>query len=108
MISILLIPAAYYAGILIARRAGLNGPPRLAARALGWLAAGAVAAAVIVGISLRVPDASAHGIQPIGRIALPERAANVCFGGLKRNRLFMAASQGLYALYVNTQGAVGG
>ena len=68
LISILLIPAAYYAGILIARRAGLGGRPGLAARALGWLAAGAVAAAVIVGISLRVPDASAHGIQPAGSI----------------------------------------
>src|SRR6185312_2700597 len=45
---------------------------------------------------------------PIGRIALPERCANVCFGGLKRNRLFMAASQSIYALYVNTQGALGG
>jgi hypothetical protein len=45
---------------------------------------------------------------PIGRIALPERCANVCFGGLKRNRLFMAASQSLYALYVNTQGVQGG
>ena len=43
----------------------------------------------------------------IGRIALPERCANVCFGGLRRNRLFMAASQ-VYALYVNTQGAPGG
>jgi len=46
--------------------------------------------------------------EPIGRIALPERCANLCFGGLKRNRLFMAASQSLYALYVNTQGAKGG
>lgn len=44
----------------------------------------------------------------IGRIALPERCANVCFGGAKRNRLFMAASQSLYALYVNTRGAAGG
>ena len=44
----------------------------------------------------------------IGRITLPERCANVCFGGLKRNRLFMAASQSLYALYVNTQGVQGG
>jgi gluconolactonase len=41
----------------------------------------------------------------IGRIGLPEVCANVCFGGPKRNRLFMAASQSLYALYVNTQGA---
>ena len=44
----------------------------------------------------------------IGRIALPERCANVCFGGPMRNRLFMAASQSLYAVYVNTQGVKGG
>jgi gluconolactonase len=43
--------------------------------------------------------------EPIGRIALPERCANLCFGGVKRNRLFMAASQSIYALYVNTHGA---
>ncbi len=48
------------------------------------------------------------GGEPIGRIALPERCANVCFGGRRRNRLFMAASQSLYALYVNTRGAAGG
>ncbi|MHB2169048.1 SMP-30/gluconolactonase/LRE family protein [Alsobacter sp. R-9] len=41
---------------------------------------------------------------PIGRIRLPERCANLCFGGPKLNRLFMAASQSLYALYVNTRG----
>jgi gluconolactonase len=46
--------------------------------------------------------------KPVGRIALPERCANVCFGGLKRNRLFMAASQSVYALYINGQGARGG
>ena len=46
--------------------------------------------------------------KPIGRIALPERCANVCFGARHRNRLFMACGHGLYALYVNTQGAVGG
>jgi gluconolactonase len=45
---------------------------------------------------------------PIGHIALPERCANLCFGGRFRNRLFMAASHGLYSLYVNTQGALGG
>lgn len=44
------------------------------------------------------------GGKPIGRIDLPERCANVCFGGLDRNRLFMTASTSLYALYVNTQG----
>lgn len=42
--------------------------------------------------------------RPIGRIDLPERCANVCFGGVDRNRLFMAASTSLYSLYVNTQG----
>ena len=41
----------------------------------------------------------------IGRIRLPEVCGNVCFGGPKRNRLFMAASQSLYALYVGVQGA---
>jgi gluconolactonase len=46
--------------------------------------------------------------EPIGHIALPERCANVCFGGRHRNRLFMAASHGLYSLYVNTQGVRGG
>jgi gluconolactonase len=44
----------------------------------------------------------------IGRIRLPEICGNVCFGGPKRNRLFMAASQSLYAVYVNTQGAAPG
>jgi len=41
----------------------------------------------------------------LGRIRLPEGCANICFGGPKRNRLFMAASQSLYAVYVATQGA---
>lgn len=40
----------------------------------------------------------------IGRIDLPERCANLCFGGVHRNRLFMAASTSLYALYVNIEG----
>ena len=46
--------------------------------------------------------------KKIGKISLPERSANLCFGGLRRNRLFMAASHSLYSLYVNTQGASGG
>jgi gluconolactonase len=46
--------------------------------------------------------------EPIGQISLPERCANVCFGGVKRNRLFMAAAHSLYSLYVNTQGVAGG
>jgi gluconolactonase len=44
--------------------------------------------------------------RPIGHIHLPERCANVCFGGAKNNRLFMASSHSLYAVYVNTAGAV--
>lgn len=43
----------------------------------------------------------------LGHIHLPERCANLCFGGAQRNRLFMASSHSIYALYVNTQGAVG-
>jgi gluconolactonase len=43
--------------------------------------------------------------RAIAHIHLPERCANLCFGGAKRNRLFMAASHSLYALYVNVQGA---
>ena len=48
---------------------------------------------------------SAEG-EPIGRIQLPERCANLCFGGPKRNRMFMAAGQSIYALYVNTRGVL--
>jgi gluconolactonase len=44
----------------------------------------------------------------IGRIYLPERCANLCFGGTHRNRLFMAASTSIYSLFVNTQGVRGG
>ncbi|MBU0725481.1 MAG: SMP-30/gluconolactonase/LRE family protein [Alphaproteobacteria bacterium] len=55
------------------------------------------------GVLVFAPDGT-----KIGRVALPERCANVCFGGPKRNRLFMAASQSVYALYVNTQGVAGG
>jgi gluconolactonase len=55
------------------------------------------------GVAIFAPDG-----KLIGRILLPERCANVCFGGVKRNRLFMAASQSIYSLYVEAQGAVGG
>ncbi len=41
----------------------------------------------------------------LGRIRIPEVCGNLTFGGPKRNRLFMAASQSIYALYVATQGA---
>ena len=51
---------------------------------------------------VRVLDAAGRAI---GHVHLPERCANLCFGGAKGNRLFMAASHSLYALYVNTRGA---
>ena len=43
--------------------------------------------------------------ERIGMILLPEICANICFGGTKRNRLFMVASQSLYSIYVGTRGA---
>jgi gluconolactonase len=43
--------------------------------------------------------------ERIGMIRLPETCANICFGGARRNRLFMAASQSLYSVYVETTGA---
>ena len=52
------------------------------------------------GVHVFAPDGTR-----IGRILLPEKCANLCFGGVKRNRLFMAASQSIYSLYVEAQGA---
>ena len=52
------------------------------------------------GVQILTPEG-----ERIGQILLPERCANLCFGGPKRNRLFMAGSQSIYSLYVNTRGA---
>ncbi len=52
------------------------------------------------GVHIFAPDG-----QRIGQILLPEVCSNVCFGGPKRNRLFMTASQSLYAVYVEATGA---
>lgn len=52
------------------------------------------------GVHIFAPD----GVR-IGQILLPEICSNVCFGGAKRNRLFMTGSQSLYSVYVETQGA---
>jgi gluconolactonase len=52
------------------------------------------------GVQIVAPDGAV-----IGMIRLPEQCANICFGGVKRNRLFMAASQSLYTVYVGTMGA---
>ncbi|HET9316385.1 MAG TPA: SMP-30/gluconolactonase/LRE family protein [Vicinamibacteria bacterium] len=52
------------------------------------------------GVHVFAPDGTR-----IGLVKLPEICSNVCFGGPKRNRLFMTASQSLYALYTEAQGA---
>lgn len=52
------------------------------------------------GVQIFAPDG-----DRIGQIRLPEICSNVCFGGTKRNRLFMTGSTSLYAVYVETQGA---
>lgn len=58
-------------------------------------------AAALDGVRVYSPEG-----QPLAHIHLPERCANLCFGGAKGNRLFMAGSHSLYALYVNARGAV--
>lgn len=52
------------------------------------------------GVHIFAPDG-----ERIGQIVLPEVCSNVCFGGPKRNRLFMTASTSIYAVYVETKGA---
>ena len=68
-----------------------------------WVSSNAGRAVGYSGVTVWTPEG-----KLIGRIRLPEICGNVCFGGPKRNRLFMAASQSLYAVYVNTQGATPG
>jgi gluconolactonase len=51
------------------------------------------------GVMVFAPDGT-----PIGRIALPERCANLCFGGRANSRIFMASSHSIYSLYVNVAG----
>jgi len=50
-----------------------------------------------------------HGSAPdgtrLGQIHLPAGCSNLCFGGARKDRLFMTGSQSLYAVYVNTKGA---
>jgi gluconolactonase len=68
-----------------------------------WCSSNAGRAIGYSGVSVLNPSGAL-----IGRIRLPEVCGNIAFGGPKRNRLFMAASQSLYAVYVNTQGAAPG
>ncbi len=65
-----------------------------------WSASNAGRAVGYSGVTVWNPDG-----KLIGRIRLPEICGNMAFGGPKGNRLFMVASQSLYAVYVNTQGA---
>jgi gluconolactonase len=65
-----------------------------------WCASNAGQAVGYNGVTVWNPDG-----RLIGRIRLPEVCANVAFGGPKGNRLFMTASQSLYAVFVGTQGA---
>ncbi len=51
------------------------------------------------GVWVYAPDGT-----KLGAIYLPEGASNLCFGGVKRNRLFITGSQSIYSLYVETQG----
>jgi gluconolactonase len=62
--------------------------------ACGWVGAG------YDGVHVFAPDG-----KRIGLVLLPEIPSNVCFGGAKRNRLFITASQSLYAVYVEAIGA---
>jgi gluconolactonase len=87
----LAMPSGEFAGFADGVRVDLEGNLYAAA---GWVGPG------YDGVHVFAPD----GVR-IGQILLPEICANVCFGGPKRNRLFMAASQSLYALYLDTRGA---
>ncbi len=83
--------AGEFAGMADGIRADVDGNIWVGA---GWVGDG------YDGVHIFAPD----GVR-IGQILLPEICANVCFGGTRRNRLFMCASQSLYAVYVETQGA---
>ena len=60
---------------------------------MGWVGDG------YDGVHVFAPDGTR-----IGMIRMPEIISNVCFGGSKRNRLFMTGSTSLYSVYVETRG----
>jgi gluconolactonase len=84
---------------LAGKGAGLADGIRADADGNIWVGAGWVGAGYD-GVHVFAPSG-----ERIGMILLPEICSNVCFGGAKRNRLFMTASQSLYAVYVETRGA---
>jgi gluconolactonase len=51
------------------------------------------------GVRVHHPDGSVLAL-----LHTPELVANLCFGGAKRNRLFMCGSTSIYAIYVNATG----
>ena len=81
-------------------KAGFS-PPALSVSSMGsasirkgnlWTSAGD-------GVNVFAPDGAL-----VGKIKVPEVVANVCFGGPKRNRLYICGTTSLYAIYVNAQG----
>ena len=66
----------------------------------GWSGAPGATSADLDGVMVFNPQGKA-----IGFIRLPERCANLAFGGAKKNRLYMASCHSLYALYVEAHGA---
>lgn len=79
------------AGLADGIRADVNGHIYVGA---GWVGAGYDGVIVF----------AADGTR-IGQILLPEICANLCFGGSRRNRLFMCGSQSIYSVYLETKGA---
>jgi gluconolactonase len=86
---------------LVSRTGGKGGSDGIRCDIEGnlWASAGWVGAGYD-GVHVFNPES-----KRIGQIKLPETVSNLCFGGPKRNRLFITASQSLYSLYVNTRGA---
>ncbi|MGZ5912615.1 MAG: SMP-30/gluconolactonase/LRE family protein [Reyranella sp.] len=58
-----------------------------------WLSAGD-------GVHCHAPDGDL-----LGKVLVPEAVANLCFGGPKRNRMFICGTTSLYSVYLNTRGA---
>lgn len=79
------------------------GPDGMRADKAGNLWVGSNAPLGYCGVTVWNPQGKA-----IGRIRLPEVCANLCFAGPKRDYLFMTASQSVYMLRVNIQGAAPG
>ena len=51
------------------------------------------------GVQVFAPDS-----MRLGKILVPEHVSNLCFGGLRKNRLFITATTSLYSVYVGVNG----